>query len=130
MRSLAPGVWVSPQVAPQALASAAASGVRRVINNRPDGEEPGQPTSADMKAAARALGLDYRWIPVVGLPGRAEVEAVAGALGDGAPTLLFCRSGMRSAAVWAMACRLAGGDPEDLRRAALAAGYDLGRLPL
>ena len=130
MRALAPGVWASPQLPPEAVAALPGLGVRRVINNRPDGEEPGQPTSAEMEAAARAAGLDYRWIPVSGLPGPAEAGAVGEALDDGAPTLLFCRSGTRSTAAWAMARCARGDDPAAVRAAAANAGYDLSRLPL
>ncbi len=130
MRPLAPGVWTSPQPSPDHMAPAAAAGVRRVINNRPDHEEPGQPTSAKMEAAARAAGMDYLWIPVRGMPGPAEAAAVGETLDDGTPTLLFCRSGTRSTVAWAMARRARGDDPEDLRTAAARAGYDLSRLPL
>lgn len=108
----------------------AASGVARVISNRPDGEEPDQPPAAVMEEAAREAGLAFNWIPVSGLPGPDQVAAVAGLLADGVPTVMFCRSGMRSAAAWAMAERLKGADAEDLRTAAAAAGYDLGRVPL
>jgi uncharacterized protein (TIGR01244 family) len=44
---------------------------------------------------------------------------------------MYCRSGTRSAITWALAIRSLGrGEPEDLRAAAAAAGYDLSRLPL
>ena len=44
------------------------------------------------------------------------------ALGPDDKAVFFCRSGMRSAAAWAMAERLAGAEPEGLRAAAAAAG--------
>lgn len=112
------------------MAALAGAGVRRVINNRPDGEEPGQPASAEVEAAALAAGLEYIWIPISGMPGPGQVEAVGTALDDPKPTVLFCRSGMRSAAAWAMARSAAGEDPDALRTAAANAGYDLSRLPL
>ncbi len=130
MRELAPGVWTSPQPSPEDMAAVAAAGVRRVINNRPDSEEPGQPASAEMESAARAAGLDYLWIPVAGMPGPSQAAAVGAALDEDVPTLLFCRSGTRSTAVWAMARRARGDDPATLRAAAARAGYDLSRLPL
>lgn len=130
MRPLAPGVWTSPQPSPGDMVAVAAAGVRRVINNRPDDEEPGQPTSAEMEAAARAAGMDYLWIPVRGMPDPEQAAAVGEALDDGVPTLLFCRSGTRSTVAWAMARRARGDDPEALRGAAAGAGYDLSRLPL
>ena len=130
LRPLSPTVWASPQLSPGSLTALAASGVRRVLSNRPDGEDPGQPTAAEMEAAARDAGLDFAWVPISGLPGPAQVSAVAELLADGTPTLMFCRSGMRSAAAWAMAARVGGADPDDLRAAAGAAGYDLSRVPL
>ncbi|SFS81989.1 TIGR01244 family sulfur transferase [Brevundimonas viscosa] len=130
MRLLAPGVWASPQPSPDDMAAVAAAGVRRVINNRPDHEEPGQPTSVEMEAAARAAGMDYLWIPVRGMPGPDQAAAVGEALADGTPTLLFCRSGTRSTVAWALARRARGDDPDALRAAAAGAGYDLSRLPL
>ncbi|MDP3802488.1 TIGR01244 family sulfur transferase [Brevundimonas sp.] len=129
-RSLSPTVWTSPQLSPAALPALAAAGVRRLISNRPDAEEPGQPSAAEMEAAAREAGLAFAWIPVSGRPDGTQALAVAELLADGAPTVMFCRSGMRSAAVWAMAERLRGADAADLRAAAGAAGYDLGGLPL
>lgn len=129
-RSLSPTVWTSPQLSPAALPALAAAGVRRLISNRPDAEDPGQPSAVEMEAAAQAAGMTFAWIPVSGLPDAAQARAVGDLLADGAPTVMFCRSGMRSAAVWAMAERLAGADPESLRRAALSAGYDLSRVPL
>ena len=129
-RPLSAAVWTSPQLSPDALPALAAAGVTRIISNRPDGEEPGQPTAAEMEAAARAAGLDFVWIPVSGLPGPDQAAAVGEQLADGAPTVMFCRSGMRSAAAWAMSERMRGADADALRAAALAAGYDLGRVPL
>ena len=71
--------------------------------------------------------------PASGLPDAAVVRATREALdglGAADKAVFFCRSGMRSAAAWAMAEQLAGGEPDALREAAAAAGYDLGRVPL
>jgi uncharacterized protein (TIGR01244 family) len=130
LRPISPTLQVSPQISPDDLPAIAASGVRRIISNRPDGEEPGQPSAAEIEAAAQAEGLEFAWIPVSGLPGPEQVAAVADLLADGVPTVMFCRSGMRSATVWAMAERRKGADPDALRAAAAAAGYDLSRVPL
>ena len=130
LRPLSPTVSVSAQLSPDDMPALAASGFGRVISNRPDGEEPGQPSAATMEAAARDAGLAFVWIPVSGLPGSDQVAAVAATLADGVPTAMFCRSGMRSAAAWAMAQRLEGVDADALRETAAAAGYDLGRVPL
>ena len=130
MRPLSETVWASAQLSPEALTALAGAGVGRIINNRPDHEEPGQPTAAEMEVAAQAAGLDYVWIPISGMPSPAQATAVADALADGRPTVLFCRSGMRSSAAWAMAECAGGADADSVRAAAAAAGYDLSRLPL
>ena len=67
LRPVAPDVCVAAQLTREAMAEAASQGFRAVINNRPDHEHgPGQPTSAQIEAAARAAGLEYRWLPVDG----------------------------------------------------------------
>ena len=130
LHPLSPTVSVSAQLSPDVMPELAASGFKRVISNRPDGEEPGQPPAAVMEAAALEAGLNFAWIPVSGLPGPDQVAAVAALLADGVPTVMFCRSGMRSASAWAMSERLGGVDADALRGAAAAAGYDIARVPL
>ncbi len=104
---------------------AAAQGIRLIVNNRPDGEEPGQPSSAEIEAAARAAGLDYRHIPIAGGFSPAQIEAMAQALEQG-PLLAFCRSGTRSTFLWALARAALGAPAGESVAAAAAAGYDLG----
>jgi sulfide:quinone oxidoreductase len=64
-RNLAEKLSVSSQLTLSDLTAAANQGIRSIINNRPDGESSDQPTSAEIEAAAAALGLGYRHIPVV-----------------------------------------------------------------
>ena len=116
---------VSPQISLDDIAAAAAQGYTLVINNRPDGESPDQPTSAEMEAAARAAGLDYIHAPVMGRPGQAAVEAVRDALADGSGKVLaYCRSGTRSIYTWALG-QAGAVDADTLMRQGAAAGYDL-----
>jgi uncharacterized protein (TIGR01244 family) len=96
---VASDVSVAPQLDPAAMQSAAAAGFRSVINNRPDFEGgPDQPTSAAIEAAARAAGLEYRYLPVhpaVQTP--EEIARFAELLRTlPKPILAFCRSGTRS----------------------------------
>ena len=110
-----------------------AAGFTCLVNHRPDDEEPDQPAAAEIARAAAEAGLKVVHAPARGLPDAAAVAAtrkVLDQMGETDKALFFCRSGMRSAAAWAMAERLAGEDPERLRAAALSAGYDLGRVPL
>lgn len=133
LRPLSARVEVTGQVTPGQVAGLRDAGITCLVNHRPDDEEPGQPGAAEIAHAAAQAGLTVIHAPVRGLPDAAAVAATRAALdalGPDDKAVFFCRSGMRSAAAWAMAERLAGGDPESLRRAALAAGYDLGRVPL
>ncbi|MEA3053700.1 MAG: hypothetical protein QOG72_2603 [Sphingomonadales bacterium] len=128
MRRLDDTTLVAPsQIFPADIPALAAQRIRLIVNNRPDGEELGQPSSAEIEAAARAAGLDYRHIPIAGGFPAAQVEAMAEALGQG-PVLAFCRSGTRSTYLWALARSSRGGDAETLLRRAAEAGYDLGPL--
>ena len=118
---------VAPQLGPADMSAAAARGFKLVINNRPDGEAPGQPTSAEMEAAARAAGMDYVQIPFAGRPSDAQADAVREAAeGAEGPVLAFCRSGTRSITAWSIGQARAGKRPRhELLELATKAGYDL-----
>lgn len=126
-RKLSDDFYASPQVTPGEMSEAAAMGIALVVNNRPDGEAPDQPSGADIEAAARAAGMDYLAIPV-GSAGFSEPQverlqqAMAGASG---PVLGFCRSGTRSTLLWSLARARSGEDPEGIADAAAAVGYDV-----
>jgi len=118
---------VAPQISPDDIATAADQGFVLVINNRPDGEAPDQPTNARMAAAAEAAGVAYVHIPVRGGPTAEQVEAVQGAIAkaDG-PVLAFCRSGTRSIITWSLGQAASGArDRAELVRLGQEAGYDL-----
>lgn len=131
-RKVTENFWVSPQMFEEHVQAAADAGFRTLINNRPDGEEPGQPTSAQVREWAAARGLAYVDLPFAGTITRETVEGMGNAVAAGGkPVLAFCRSGMRSISLWAMAEALAGRRvKEDLLERGEAAGYDLSRLPL
>ncbi len=126
-RRLSDTVWASPQISLEELAQAKADGFTSVINNRPDGEEEGQPSSAEIGAAAKELGLGYRYIPVTGggMTPDKVAETVAALEEAEGPTLAYCRSGTRSTFLWSLAEASRGADPQDLVTAAAAAGYDI-----
>ena len=64
VRRLDDRTWVSGQIAPHEVAGLAGQGVTMLVNNRPDGEEPGQPRSAELRRAAEQVGLGYAYIPI------------------------------------------------------------------
>jgi uncharacterized protein (TIGR01244 family) len=101
-----------------------------LINNRPDGEAPDQPTSDEMEAAAKAAGLAYAHIPVRGGPTQEQAEAEHRLLTETKGSVLaWCRSGTRSITTWAVGEALAGTrPPQELIALAADAGYDLSGL--
>ncbi len=120
---------VSPQVRLEDLAGIAAAGFRAVVNNRPDGEAPDQPESLTLEAEAKRLGLGYAYIPVVPKQmNEAQARALGQFLGgvDG-PALGFCRTGNRSAGLWALA-QARHGNVDQILETAARAGYDLSSL--
>ena len=92
----------APQVRPEDLREIAASGFVGVINNRPDGEAPDQPSSLELEAEAKRVGLAYWHVPVVpGAMTDRDVRSFAAALDEAdGPVLAFCRTGNRSSALW------------------------------
>lgn len=109
LRELAEGMFVGPQIAAEDIAALKRAGVRSLICNRPDGEAADQPGHAVIAAAARAAGMELRYIPVVaGAMTPDDVQAFQAALRElPAPVLAYCRSGARSSALWSAAGRRA-----------------------
>ncbi|WP_375283457.1 TIGR01244 family sulfur transferase [Marinicauda pacifica] len=126
LKQISPFFAASPQLSVAEIGMAASQGYKAIINNRPDAEEDGQPSSAEIEAAARAQGLDYRYIPVIGGQiGEADVEAMTAALSDlNGPVLAYCRTGTRSVTLWALS-EARHIDADALIRTAAEAGYDI-----
>ena len=129
IRPLDEALSASPQIAPEDLPDIAAQGFRSVISNRPDGEEPGQPSAEALRQAAEAAGLAFAHVPVVG--GAISDQDVADfreALANlPQPVFGFCRTGTRTTTLWALA-NVASISADDLIARAKSAGYDLGAL--
>jgi uncharacterized protein (TIGR01244 family) len=126
-RKIDESISVAPQISVDQVAEAAKLGFTMIINNRPEQEEPGQPSGEAIREAARAAGLAYVAIPIA--PGgftMAQVDATRKALDEArGPVLAFCRSGTRSTFCWALARGAAGDDPDELANKAADAGYDI-----
>src|SRR5438552_2230358 len=107
IRQLDSQTLVCGQVAPHEVAGLAEQGVTVLVNNRPDGEDAGQPLASELEDAAAQAGIAYRYVPIARGIGPADVEAMQEArreAGDG-KMLAFCRSGTRSALACALAQR-------------------------
>jgi uncharacterized protein (TIGR01244 family) len=128
IRQLDDKTLVSGQIAPNEVAGLAEQGITVLVNNRPDGEESGQPFAGDIEEAAAAAGIAYRFVPIIRGIGPADIEAMQEAMreaGDG-KLLAFCRSGSRSALTLALAQREEGVAREEIERKVTEAGFDIG----
>jgi sulfide:quinone oxidoreductase len=102
---ITPDFAVAGQLGENDFAEIARLGFGTVINNRPDGEEDGQLHSDAAASLAWRSGLAYHYIP----SGKLDLfsdpvvdtaeAAIAG--GAGGKVLAYCRSGTRSAIIWA-----------------------------
>lgn len=127
-RQLDDKTLINGQISPEDIDALKALGVTLIVNNRPDGEDVGQPNSDDIEAAAKAAGIDYRHVPIARGLGPSDIEAMREAMhsaGDG-KMFAFCRSGNRSVLSWAVAKSEDGVPSADLNRMANEAGFDLG----
>ncbi|RQS64942.1 TIGR01244 family phosphatase [Burkholderia sp. Bp8963] len=129
IRKLTGTLSVSPQITAASLPALRDAGIRSIVCNRPDGEGPDQPTVAEIRAAAAPLGIAVHYLPVDSGKVTDDQAAQFGTLVaslDG-PALAYCRTGTRSATLWALS--QAGLRPlNDIVATAGAAGYDLNAL--
>ena len=105
----------------------AASGVKTIVNNRPDGEDPGQLPAAEARRLAESHGMAYHHIPMTAATlTRADVDAFAAVLKSGEhPMVVHCRSGTRSTLLWALVRMREGADPLALINQATQNGVDI-----
>lgn len=118
-------IAVAGQISPAQVPGIAAAGFKVLVNNRPDGEESGQPDSAEIEAAAAAAGLEYHHLPVTAtnFPGP-DVARMATLFDDeSSPVFAFCRTGTRCTNLW-VATR-SGDARERAEELARKLGYDL-----
>lgn len=101
-RSVDPKFAIAGQILPEQMKEVAAAGFEVIVCARPDHEEPGQPTFAEVSRAAEAAGLRAVHIPVSGMLGEGALirmqEAMASCSG---PVLGYCRSGARAGSLYA-----------------------------
>mgnify|MGYP001453543984 FL=1 len=104
LKKISGNLSVSPQISVSDIAALKAGGFRSIICNRPDGEGADQPTFDEIEAAAKAAGIEIRYIPIKsGMVRDEDAEDFGKALDElPAPTLAYCRSGTRSATLWSL----------------------------
>ena len=131
LAELAPGLSAAGALGPGEIEALAASGVRTIVNNRPDNEDPGQFPADEARRLGEAHGIAYHHLPVTGPTlSRADVEAFAAVLRSAAqPIVAHCRSGTRSTLLWALTRLDDGGDANALIATAARYGIDIAALP-
>ncbi len=125
-------VHAAGQIGPDDVPALKQAGFTAIINNRPDGEGgPEQPSSAAVRAAAEAAGLQYAYVPMTPQTLTPETLDAFHAAVQAAPgkVLAHCRSGARSTALWALAETCHNDREVDTVIAeAGRAGYDLSQM--
>lgn len=123
-------ISVAPQIDPAEVATLAELGFKSLICNRPDGEDFGQPDFATVAEEAGKAGLAVKFIPIVsGAMTMDDVTAFGEAMDElPKPVFAYCRSGTRSATLWALSEGQKGTPAADIIRQAASAGYDLSGL--
>jgi sulfide:quinone oxidoreductase len=128
---LSPGLSVTGRLDRADIDALAQAGVRTIVNNRPDGEDPGQLPAAEARNLAEAHGIAYHHIPVTAASlTKSDVDAFAATLHTAAePVVAHCRSGTRSTLLWALTRLREGADPLALIAEAARHGIDIAGLP-
>jgi len=127
LKNISSDFAVAEQLSAADVDTLAAQGVKALMCNRPDGEVADQPAYAQIAEAAQRNGLQIRHVPVVsGAITDQDIAAFGAAFAElPRPLVAYCRSGSRSASLWAMSQTSAGADPARVLEAAKAAGLDL-----
>lgn len=122
-------VSVAGQISPSDIPAIKAAGFTTIVNNRPDGEAPDQPTHDQMQVAAEAEGLAYHFIPMgrEGVSPEMVANTQAALTSSAGPTLLFCRTGTRSTTLWSLS-QAGKMSAAEIIAAAANAGYDMSHL--
>jgi len=125
-RPISADLSVSPQISVDDVQSIADQGYRAIICNRPDGEGMDQPNFEEIETAAKALGIEARYVPVVaGKVSDDDAAAFDAAVRElPGPVLAYCRTGTRSATLWSLASANTK-SLADILAATKAAGYDM-----
>ncbi len=131
LAALAPGVSAAGKLDRADIEALAASGVRTIVNNRPDGEDPGQLPADEARLLAEARGIAYHHIPVTAATlTRGDVDALEAVLAAAEqPIVLHCRSGTRSTLLWGLVRLRQGAEPLSLVAEASRHGIDIAVLP-
>ncbi|WP_057462116.1 bifunctional protein tyrosine phosphatase family protein/NAD(P)/FAD-dependent oxidoreductase [Pseudovibrio sp. POLY-S9] len=126
IKSISSSLSVCPQITAQDVQKIADLGFRSIVCNRPDGEGADQPVFDEIEAAAKKLGLETRYLPVIsGKVSDEDAEAFGKAMNEiPRPVLAYCRTGTRCATLWSLS-QAETLTVADILAATKSAGYDM-----
>ena len=115
---------VAGQIQPEDVQALAEHGYQLIICNRPDNEEPNQPSMDAIETACESAGIQFLRYPVDArsFPGD-DLDVMDEAMNGDARVLAYCRSGTRSTNLWV--ATLAGDDRLAAAERAQQFGYPL-----
>ena len=95
---------VSPQISVADVAEAKAAGFDTIMCNRPDAEEAGQPSAAQIQQAAQDSGMKFFHVPMspAGMADDTLDNFRAAIAPENGKVLAYCRTGNRSSVLWNM----------------------------
>ena len=129
IKTISPFLSVSAQIQVVEIAAIRALGFKAIINNRPDNESDDPPLSSALAEEAMRHDIAYHELLVVaGKLSEADIKDFSNAMAEiRGPVLAFCRTGTRSATLWALyaAQRL---DVDAILRTTKEAGFELDAL--
>ena len=105
-RKLDTNFAVAGQLLPSQIDQVAAAGFKTIVCARPDNEEPGQPSFAEVARAAEQKGLKAVHIPISGGITEGALIRMEKALKElPMPMYGYCRSGGRAGSLYSAALR-------------------------
>lgn len=120
--------FVAGQIYPDDISDIAKRGIVCIVGNRPDGEEvSGQPKAQEIETEAIKNGLTFTYVPFTAPALTPEIvsQFVKILSSTSKPILAYCRTGNRSAMLWASAKIAQGASLDQVLERALAVNYDI-----
>jgi sulfide:quinone oxidoreductase len=120
---------VSSQLSLEDIAFLKDEGIKTIVCNRPDGEDPGQLEHEKIAQEAIKNGLEFHFMPVIsGQMTPKDGDNFAEIIADAPePIHAYCRTGTRCSILWSLSELKAGTPRETILQKTSQAGYDLSK---
>ncbi len=120
---------VSSQISLEDVAFLKNEGIKTIICNRPDGEDPGQLEHDKIREQAINSGMEFHFMPVISGKMTPQDGDNFSEIINNTPTPIhaYCRSGTRCSILWALSELKVGATRDSILEQAAKAGYDLSK---